>query len=115
MRQVTVRKAELLRIVTANRDKHRSTYEQAFEKFKDAMRKKLELHLSDLGRGRIPPITLKIEVPEDHTDDYDQVLGMLTLEVNDNVTLSWEEYRNYVDDEWDWSRRWAANTSSYVN
>jgi len=115
MRQVTVDKQELREVIKANRDKHRSTYEQAFEKFRHAMRKQLENNLRILADGQVPPITLKIEIPEDHTDDYDQVLGMLGMELKDEVTLSWEEYRNYVDDQWDWSNRWAINTSSYVN
>lgn len=113
MRSVTVDKTELREIVDANKAKHRSMFEQAFEGYRRVARERLEAALDQLANGETPPLNFGLVVPEDHTDDYDTVLQMIDMEVADTITLDWEEFRNYVQDEWGWSSRFQTTTASY--
>lgn len=113
MRTVEVSKSELRTIVLKNRDNHRQVFETAMEAFKKAARARLEEHLAILEKGQTPPLQLGLVVPEDHTVDYDTVLEMLDMEVNPTVELQWDEFRNYVQDEWGWTDRFSASTAAY--
>lgn len=114
MRTTRVKKDDLQEIVLRNRDKHRSTYEQAFAAYREVARDRLERALAALGSGETPPLHFGLVIPEDHTDDYSTVLEMLAMETRDEIELSWDEFRNYVQDEWGWSARFNETTTSYL-
>jgi hypothetical protein len=115
MQSVTVSKDELTKRVTANRASHRDLYERAFAGFKRQMRQKLEESLEMLERGEVPPLQLGLVVPEDHTADYDQVLEMLAMSVDDEIKVDYQSFRSYVMDEWGWKQSFTNSTSAYMN
>ncbi len=39
---------------------------------------------------------------------------MLYLSVDDNIELMVEEFKNYVQDDWDWKTRWMSSNSGYM-
>lgn len=53
--------------------------------------------------------------PEDHTVDYDRSIQMLEMSVESQIVISEEEFRNYVQDLWEWSRGWAASNVKYLS
>lgn len=114
MRSTMVPKSELREIVQRNRDAHRAVFDEAFTAFGHAAERRLEHHLEILRDGGTPPLHLNLVVPEDHTDDYDTVLLMLDMETRDEIELSWDEFRNYVQDEWGWTGRFNETTSTYL-
>lgn len=46
-------------------------------------------------------------VPEDHTDEYDQLLEMLAMSVDDEVELTAQEFAQYVRDDWSWKHQFT--------
>ena len=46
--------------------------------------------------------------------DYERVLSMLSLSLDDEVKLGEADYRRYVLDEWEWQGSFATNTTSYL-
>jgi hypothetical protein len=111
---ITVNKTDLLTILTRNRDKHRTVFEDSLKGYKQRMIDILQDEIRQLERGRIPDIRILYSRPEDHTRDYNRVIGMLEMDKNPEFTLDETTYRQYVDDDWSWKRQWAKMSNTYA-
>lgn len=111
---ITVDKNELLAAMRANRDRHRTVFEAALAGYRDHVLEILEEHIAGLREGRTPETRIVVSRPEDHTRDYDRVLGMLSMHNGDTFELDEDTYARYVDDDWAWSRQWIAMSRSYA-
>jgi hypothetical protein len=114
MMLITVQKDELLEKLEENRRKHRTVFEDALHGYADKMQDILEGYVNDMKRGRIPVIQIGLIRPEDHTRDYDRVIGMLKMHQGDVFELDEDTYRQYVDDDWGWKRQWLATSTEYA-
>lgn len=115
MKDVTVRKDDLLARLRGNRDRHGQIFEKAVDRYRDRCLELLEESIEQVRTMKDPEqIYIQLPVPENHTDDYDAVIDMLEMEVGDEITMTERDFRTYVRDEWDWKGRWAQTTSSYV-
>lgn len=114
MEKIQVSKAELVKILEANRAKHRDLYDEACKNFLTRAQELLQQKLQDANKGILIDTRLGLPIPEDHTKDYDRVLRMLSLEQRDTIELEEHDVQMYVMDEWNWRRAWAANTASYT-
>jgi hypothetical protein len=113
--KTTVRVAELIDKVQANRDNHRGEYEKAWTVYEKVMREWFEEQLKRLQKGKKFDRIAPHPVPEDHTDDYDQLLGMLRMNTNELLELDWSMYQQFVEDEWGWSRSAGATNTYYAS
>jgi hypothetical protein len=52
-------------------------------------------------------IQFLIPVPEDHTKDYDQVIEMLKMSVDEELEIESDQFACYVMDDWDWKEDFA--------
>ncbi len=113
MKNVTVDKADLLKKVCANRDGHRDQFLRALEGYRKAVIRVLEEHIA-LARSR-GPINVRVELPEpqDHSSDYDRVIGMLEMSTDNEIELSEADFERYVRDEWEWSKFVQETSSRY--
>lgn len=114
MEKITVEVAALREIVQRNRDAHRDIFERAVVVYRERMIEELERNLDDIKNGRVLHVRIGLPVPEDHTDDYDRVLRMLDLSVDEQIELTEADVAMYVQDDWAWKRNWAASTTSYL-
>lgn len=112
---ITVKTADLLGVVRDNKDKHQLQFEKAWEMYVDATREWLEDCLKRIKKGKSVERMSPHPVPEDHTGDYEQVIGMLGMHANDTIDLDWMTYRNFVDDEWSWSRAFETTNTYYAS
>lgn len=113
MRQVTVKKADLVKVVSDNRAEHRQIFEEAVEGYKKRAIELLEGHIERIRKGKIERVAVSLPVPEDHTADYDRVLKMLDMSVDDDVTLDETAFAEYVMDDWGWQRQFLTSSSAY--
>lgn len=113
MHIVTVRKEELTKIVTKNRDGHREIFLKAQEVYRRKVIEELEASLADARCGAKFRTYISLEAPCDHTPDYDRVLAMLEMSVDDEIELTSEEFERYVQDNWRWSQQFLSNVTSY--
>lgn len=113
MHTVEVDRDEFIAVVTANRDGHRAVFEEALEGYRNRLIREFERRLHDLRRGRRVDQAVRLPEPEDHTDDYDRVLRMAAMSVNDTLELSEDEFGQYVMDQWHWKQRFTDTTSVY--
>lgn len=111
---VKLKREELLPKIKANREQHTSLFQQANAGYQGAViaaiQKALELAQAggDLGKYlELPPS------PEDHTKDYDRVIAMLEMSVDETLTLPATQFARYALDEWAWSQAFAGTVALY--
>ena len=113
MNKVTMQKAELAAIVQRNRGEHRSKFEEALEGYKLEAIDELEAHIARIRSGSVKEVLVHLPAPQDHSGDYDRVLGMLSHEVEDVVTLDASSYERYVMDKWPWTNAFEETYHTY--
>lgn len=115
MQQITMKKAELLKIVKENRDKHREVFLEALDGYRKLAVQELEQSLDNAKKGRKIQRTLTLTEPQDMTKVYDQVIQMLELTTEDIIPITFHEFQNYVRDEWQWTKQWSASNVAYAS
>lgn len=111
---VTVDKGELLKILRENRNLHREVFEAACEGYRNKAIELLDGYLKELRAGHRPQIAIHLPPPEDHTPDYDRVIRMYEMHLEDKIELDEETFSAYVMDDWSWKRQFLATNSSYA-
>ena len=125
MRDVKVRRLELLGKIKANREKHLEEYDEAIDGYKaaaieeiDRAVAKLKNRVEELERGEVihlAGVSFKLPVPQNHVKDYDQAITMLEMRVDDELTIRADEFACYVMDDWEWMHDFKAVTRNYSN
>ena len=115
MRTVKIKKPILVEVLTKNRNAHRELYEKAFEGYRDECMKCLNHNLQALTEGKRVEVRIYESCPVDHTEDYDTILNMLDMSVDDVIELSHSEFQQYVEDNWQWRESWNNSNSKYIS
>lgn len=116
MQTVTINKGRLLTIVIENRDKHLADYAEAERGYQSEIVKVLSRYLEQVQSKKIPKdfnAIFEIPRPENHVKDYNTIIGMLELSVDQEISLSQQDFKLYVQDEWSWKRAFETVTSNY--
>lgn len=124
MREVKVKRVDLLAKIKANRIKHIEEYDKSVEGYKIEAKERVEAALKDL-QDRIDKlkagqqinlagIVFNLQVPENHTADYDQVIEMLEMSVDEELKIQSDEFACYVMDRWDWKDRFTLTNRAYL-
>lgn len=114
MKNVTVRKEELLAILKTNRDNHRAIFESAQEGYRQAWIDLLEDRLEDARLGRKIERTIWLNPPVDQTADYDRAIKMVEMHTGGTIDLDEKRFANYVMDDWEWSENFKLSNSAYT-
>lgn len=115
MKNVTVKKEDLVGKVSENRDKHRETYLAALEGYKVKARETLERHLKDVENGDIVEIRVNLPKPVSYEHEYDRALEMLSMSVDEEIELSEHDFAKLVMDDWGWKDLFLAANTGYTN
>ena len=114
MRKVTVKQDELLKILQENRSVHKADYEDAYKGYLETCAETLEKMLAEINAGDRETVQWTEYPPQNQVKDYDRVIRMLELSVDDEIELSAEEFSNFVQDDWQWKDSWAVSNSHYI-
>lgn len=117
MRNVKVKKQDLMEILRKNRRDHKQVVQQAQEKYRALVIKLLDEELAKAKAGNpfnIQTIT-RVQLPQDHTADYDLEIQMLDMSVDQEIVLDVHQFNSFVNDEWEWSRGWAMSNAHYTD
>lgn len=114
MNTVKVKKEELLKALQENREAHRGIFEEAQKNYRERLIEELDRRLEDARNGKSIDLYFNFPEPEDHTKDYDRVIKMLEMSIEDELELSQVDFTRYVMDDWEWRRAWLQNTVSYT-
>lgn len=113
MKSVKVSKVDLLVALRDNRSGHRAIFEEALEGYKDTVLGLLSQHVKDVKAGKVKMIQVFLPEPEDHTKDYDRVIRMVEMSLEDELELDQSEFRQYVMDDWSWKNQFLTSNSTY--
>lgn len=110
---VRLRREELLEKIRTNRDEHRKIFEEALEGWKKTVTEALDRALKDALQGRRYRPSHHIPQPQDHTDEYDTVIAMLEMSLDEELELTRQEFANYALDNWNWQHDFLVTAASY--
>ena len=108
---------ELIKKLKANREKHSENFEAALVVYHKKVIEVLDEALEAARTGKEYKTYFNLVKPENMLDEYDEVIGMLEMSLgttSSTIELTQDQYRNYVLDNWSWSKLFAVNTLSYV-
>jgi len=114
MNTVKVKREELLAKVRANREAHRELFLKAQEGYRKLVIEELDRMLADARHGRPIQRSATLTEPSNHIKDYDRVITMLEMSVDDTITLEARDFDRYVMDSWDWSRFALHTNTAYA-
>ena len=113
MRTVRLHRDAFIAKVQDNRNNHRQVFEDALEGYRERWIRELERRLHEVRRGREIDQYFKLPEPEDHTEDYDRVLTMAQMSVDEVIELTEDEFARYVMDQWSWKHAFTRTTLMY--
>ena len=137
---VTVKREELIAKLKESREAHRKEYQEALDGYIVETAERVEqtlVALSKLPGGTIAIAAQSIDfpnstdeadprkfsasniwndlhAPQSHVNEYDTVIEMLEMSVEDKVSISFSQFRKWVKNEWSWRSKFAATTAAYA-
>lgn len=115
MKTVRLEKTRLIVIIKRNRDSHSALFEKAWSGYRDECVRLLTENLDAMKANKMHVVRFFEQPPENHSKDYDRVINMLEMSVDETIELTNQEFQNYVQDDWDWKDRWATANSKYTS
>lgn len=114
LNSVKVKTVDLMLKLIANRDGHRELFLKAQAGYREAVIKALDKALQDAREGRAYTTYIALQAPEDHTSDYDTVISMLEMSVNETIEIEQHDFQCYVLDKWQWAAHANLLNSTYA-
>jgi hypothetical protein len=114
MQNVKIQRTQLLEVVKTNRSKHRDLFLKAQEGYRHEVIAQLDQMLAEARDNKRIRRVVELDEPVDQTNEYDRVISMLEMSVDDTVTLTAHEFDAYVRDRWTWSAHALANNTKYL-
>ena len=118
MKTVTINKKELLDILYENRIKHAEQYDEAVKDYKAVIMNFSKANIKSINasvEGGTFSIKQYPSYPPSYISEYDQVIRMIELDVNDTITLDKTDFNNYVLDNWGWKQTFTQASTVYKN
>ncbi len=113
MKSVKINKQELLKTLHENLVKHRVDVKAAFEGYNRESQKALKKNLKALKNNSKHIVNFSEIPPESHAEDYERAIAMLSMSVDEEIVLDMDDFRNFVEDNWNWKRAWIMTNSKY--
>lgn len=113
MRPVNVDRGQVLDILKQNRAQHRKIFDEAVKGYRKEVIRQLKAHIREMESGKPKRTYISIPLPEDHTQDYDDAIGLLELTEDVLIEMDVETYKSFYKDDWTWKRQFLASNSGY--
>jgi hypothetical protein len=114
MQTVRVKRISLLEKLQSNRKNHRDIFLKAHAGYRKTVIQELDKMLADARDGKSIRRALNLPEPEDHTADYDLVITMLEMSVEEEIQMLSHEFNMYVMDNWAWKPMATATHIQYL-
>jgi hypothetical protein len=109
-----VLKSVLLETIKKNREKHIETFNQAKKAYRDAAITALQTQLEKARTGEKFSLNFsKMPKPCSYQKEYDKVIGLLELSMEDVSEITSTDFTQYILDEWHWQASFRASNSTY--
>lgn len=114
MHSVKIKRLELLERIKTNRKSHREQFLKAQEGYRQDMIEELDRMLKDARDGKAIRRHISMPEPQDHTKDYDSVIDMLEMSVDEVIEIEQHQFDWFVRDNWDWKARDGVTNAMYA-
>lgn len=113
MQTVKVKKHELLTALKTNKENHLKIFTEAQIGYRTRVIEELDALLAKARRGDRIPAYWTLPSPVNQTPEYERAILMLEMSVDDEVTLTAQEFQCYVMDRWAWRQKFLEDNSTY--
>lgn len=113
MKDILVNKTELLGTLQRNRTEHQEIFAEAEKGYHLKAIGLLRAELDKAEKGEEFKTYIELTKPASYVKEYDRIIGMLKMSEEPLISLSEQDYRNFVLDEWQWSGTFYASNVSY--
>lgn len=113
MQTVKIDRIKLLEKIKVNRQLHVDDYANAVTKYRKVAIEKLTKMLQSATNGGDIGTSTYLTVPVTKLAEYDRVITMLEMSIDDNIDLTSREFDSYVLDNWDWKHNALLANSTY--
>jgi hypothetical protein len=104
----------LLAKLKQNLVRHRLEYEKQKQGYLEDVRAALTERLASLKNENFVDLNFRgLTAPKSFAREYERAIEMLEWEASEMVALSEDDFRRYVQDDWDWQNIFAANSKKY--
>ncbi len=110
---VNVSRLELINVLEQNKNAHAKEFKEAFDNYKKATIKALKKALELAQKGDFSKTVVNITEPQNHEQEFTQVLEMLKMSVDETINLDSEAFQAYVKNNWPWRKHFELVAASY--
>lgn len=112
---VNVVRTELLAMLRKNREKYVLVQREAAEGYKMAVLTWLRNTIRAIDDGDLSvSLSCPHRMPEDHTEEYDNAIGMLEAAVDDKIALTAQQFAAFGRNQWDWMQDFKMSSMMYA-
>lgn len=117
-RSVNVNRLELLDKLRTNRELHRKEYIEALEEFHTRLLEDLKLAVKKVNSTQntedLKNFRFGLQFPQNHEQEYEDVIEMLEMSVDETIQLDAQSFKAYIKNEWHWQGQMRAAKAAYV-
>jgi hypothetical protein len=115
MDSVVVNKSELVLVLYDNMEEHAQQYKEAYEGYLAEALTQAKQLVADIEAGVEFGHCLSLVAPVNHTSDYESIIRMLGMSVEEQIVLSQHDFTQYVMDNWSWKLAFDQTRVMYAN
>lgn len=119
MRNVMIKKDQLLERLKANRKQQESKQAEALTNWQAQLTGRIAQIGTDIAKGKFPKDVMQLisdlQRPQDVLKLYDDAIEMVELDTRPELELTAQEFKHFWQDDWDWKRNWTASNSKYLS
>lgn len=108
-----VNKNNLLATLKENLAKHQEIVKEARAGYIEQSKKVLLAKLKEIKNSGVVSLQFNLNLPLDYSEVYQTSIAMLEWSNDETVELQADEFRQLVQDKWDWSRTFLLSNASY--
>lgn len=109
----TFKVSDIISAVERNKIKHREDFQEAQDAYFVELAKRITNLTENLKARSFKNNDVKLVVPQDATNKYDELLEYFRLQQNETVELSKTDYNTLVNDRTDWALMANVANSTY--
>ena len=114
MNEVKVNKAQLLSVMGKNLAKHKEDIKELLEERRTQLTEYFEGAVSKMARDKnYQPAGKNFPLPEDKSESYERAIRMAEMSVDEELTLSQNEFHQLVLDNWHWKHDLLTTSAFY--
>lgn len=114
MQKVKVNKNMLILTLKKNKEEHEENFLRAEQGYRKKVIEKLEELLLEAKAGGKICTKIDLAAPFNHIADYERVLRMLEMSVDDDIEITSMDFEQYIMDNWQWKAPFMNLLNTYT-